>query len=704
MITQTRPRRKAAPARAAALLALASALFGPAAAAGADPEDLNTIARAEFRRAMEALDRNEPATDAAADSPLLRDYLLYPYLEAQRLREPLQLGRPTDDAAVAALLARDGDAPWTRELRRDWLLDLARREQWGEFLRHYFDARADARLRCEQQRGLIASLPPGPMTDPITGSTPDPGPGPGPQPDLAAATALQPRLLALWTTGAQLPDACVGPFDWARAQGWFTPERLRERARLALLAGNADLADFLLRPLPPELAPELRRWSQLLQAPERELDRLSTEGATAIGAQDPAAIAAAVTRLARRDPATAATRVAALLAACGTGCALASPATAGELRREVALGYAWSRLPQAPGAFRTVDPVALDERAHEWRVRSALWARDWEQARDWIAAMPATLAAQPRWRYWKARALAATGDAQASALYETLSRENGYYALLAAGQLGRGYKPTATAVAADPALQSSLLQQPAVQRARELWLAGRNDASSLEWGEWLATLDPTRAAQAAQLPGRWNAWAQTVAAASRAQVFDDYALLYPRPFEAEVQAASQLAKVPAQWIYAVMRQESLYDPRARSRASALGLLQMLPSTARETARRNAQPAPAAEALYDPVVNTRLGALHLRELLDRYDGEFVLVLGAYNAGPRPVARWRPAAGALPADVWIENVPYNETRSYIQRVIWHSAVFGWRATGQAQSASALLRPITPDDGAATALDTP
>lgn len=637
----------------------------------------NSAVRAEFVQQIEALDAMPSPAQAGSigeASAALRRYVLYPYLEAQRLRAPLRFGVGADDTAIAALLQRDGDAPWTRDLRRDWLLDLAKRRNWPLLLAHYLDNRADSRLRCERLNALIASQPPEPGTN-------------------AAADPLRAAVLDLWMTGAQLPDACVAPFEWAKARGWFTPELTEQRAKLALQAGNADLADFLLRSLPPDRAPALRSWTRLLRSPERELDAIAAAGPSVMLAQEPEAVAAAFSKLGRSNPLNTPPRLASFIAACGTPCALVSPATPAELRREVALGAAWSRLPQTVAAFRQVDDTALDERSHEWRIRAALWAGDWKQARLWLAALPPALAEQQRWRYWRARSLEQQNDAAgARAIWEKLAGETGYYPLLAAYRLDRGYVPVPTLSAKDPALQQQLAVKPGMVRVRELWLAGRNEWSNLEWGEQIAALDNSQLVQAARLAQTWGAQVQTVSAASKAQVYNDLELLYPRLFENEVAAASRASGVPSNWIYAVMRQESLYDPRARSRADALGLLQLLPGTARETARRQQQPIPNAADLFNPEINTRLGALHLRELLERYDDEFVLVLGAYNAGPKPVARWQPATGSLDADIWIENVPYNETRSYIQRVIWHSAVFGWRSDGAPQKIGKLMHAIT------------
>jgi soluble lytic murein transglycosylase len=178
--------------------------------------------------------------------------------------------------------------------------------------------------------------------------------------------------------------------------------------------------------------------------------------------------------------------------------------------------------------------------------------------------------------------------------------------------------------------------------------------------------------------------------ATKAEVFDDFDLLYPRPYDREIADGAKRAGLPPEWLYGVLRQESLYDPRARSGADALGLLQLLPETARAVARRNDLPIPTRDDLFDPPTNVRLGAAYLREQADTFGGRFILALGAYNAGPNAVKRWLPT-GPMEADVWIENVPYNETRNYIQRIVWHQTVYGWKTQNKTQRVTALMAPI-------------
>jgi soluble lytic murein transglycosylase len=231
-------------------------------------------------------------------------------------------------------------------------------------------------------------------------------------------------------------------------------------------------------------------------------------------------------------------------------------------------------------------------------------------------------------------------------------------------------------------------------RAREAWLIEQLPWARSEWNEATRNFDPVHLIEAARVASSWGWHLQAVATSTRAEVFDDFGLLYPRPYAAELTGAARRAGLPAEWVWGVLRQESLYDPRARSSANALGLLQLLPATARAVARRNGFDQPSEADLFDPSTNLLLGTTYLREQHETFGGRFVLVLGAYNAGPNAVRRWLPA-DPLETDVWIENVPFNETRNYIQRIVWHSTVFGWEASGgKPQRITPWLVPISAD----------
>ena len=173
-----------------------------------------------------------------------------------------------------------------------------------------------------------------------------------------------------------------------------------------------------------------------------------------------------------------------------------------------------------------------------------------------------------------------------------------------------------------------------------------------------------------------------VAAAPSNGRFNDYTLLYPRPFADEVAMAAKLTEVEPHLLYGVLRQESLFRADAASSAGALGVAQLTPATARETARRWSLPAPNRAQLFDPMISITLGAARVADLLEQFDADLPVALGAYNAGEAAAARWLPPR-EIDSDVWIENIPYNETRAYVRRVLWHGLVYRWLETGQPQS---------------------
>jgi soluble lytic murein transglycosylase len=236
-------------------------------------------------------------------------------------------------------------------------------------------------------------------------------------------------------------------------------------------------------------------------------------------------------------------------------------------------------------------------------------------------------------------------------------------------------------------------QQPAIERAHELFLCGMQREASAEWRFGYETLSEGERVQSVLLAASWGWHTQAVATASAQRIFNDYVLLYPQPYFAEVKTAARLSQLTPELIYAVLRQESLYRSDAVSSAGARGLMQLMPDTARRTARYWGLPAPATVDLFEPAVNIPLGAASLRMLLDQFDDQIAVALAGYNAGARAAMRWLPSE-PMDADVWIENIPYEETRDYVQRVLWHSLLEKWlHGAGHELKADAWLALINP-----------
>jgi len=608
----------------------------------------------EFVAAMRRVRSNAPEPP---DSSALKEYPIYEYVIAARLRRDLAASPGEQiDAAIDGFLQAHTGQPVAHALRHQWLASLAERRRWDWFLPRSADL-TDPPLICDRLAGRLA-------TGDMDGLADD--------------------ALVRWSLPQRPPQECAGVFAWLRTEGLLTPALEEARVRAALLAGNAPLArDFLADVAPQGRAP-LLQWIGLLEAPTENLDRLAKAPGVPV---EPEALVAGFTRLAHADSAAASDLLPPLLARPDTGLMLQ-----GRLRRAAALGAAYARQPGAIAAFSQLSGDSVDTPVQEWRVRAALWAGDYEKAFEWIEQMPANLATQPRWRYWRARAVGATrGPEPAAGLFAEIAGTRDYYGYLAADQLHRSYDLNIRPSPNDEAAQAALAMEPGMIRAHALIDCGMLDEAGAEWNAVLATAKPALKVQAAHLASRWGWYAQTIATLAQADEWADVPLRYPRPYMSEIANASKLTRVPADWILAVMRQESLFRKDAVSRADACGLMQMLPATAALVAVRWHLPAPHRDDLFDPAIAVPLGAAYVRELLDRYGDQLSLGLAAYNAGPAAVARWMPQR-SIEADIWIENIPFTETRSYVQHVLEHIIAFAVVRDAEPPRLSALLPPIS------------
>jgi soluble lytic murein transglycosylase len=642
---------------AAATLALLCAISSSSATSAAS--------YAEVRRAFQdayATATTNIADTSASDSESLKSYPLYPYLQAARIQQALN-GASADsldavDKRAGEFIALYGQQPVTRNLRHAWLDSLARRSQWNQFLAAYRDAGASDAIRCESFSARIA---------------------------LGKTEGLATDIAKEWLTPHSLPE-CDRPFAWLKDSGALTTALVEERVHLALDNNNAAFARQIIPELPPDRAAPLSQWADLLESPLRTVDALLASPNMPV---DPNALLAGWKRLTRSDTDAAKERYTKFISTRGLTKDSASPYTLA-----LALALAWDRDPTALEYFNLVAPSDLDDPALEWWARAALWVKDWKLAAHVIAAMSETNRQTARWRYWSARIAEQSQDAQAAQpLYEALLADDNYYSGMAAARLNRAVTPHPQAIPVNADLLATLERTPALERARELFLCGLRPEAIVEWQFGFETLSPEARVQSIRLAAEWGWYEQAVSVATAQHVFNDYSLLYPRPYDAEVNAAAHLAQLAPEIVYGVVRQESLYRIDAVSNAGARGLMQLQPATARTTARYYKRPLPALTDLFDPYINTALGAARLRMLLDEFDNQIPVALAGYNAGTNAVTRWLPQE-PTDSDIWIENIPYNETRGYVQRILWHSLMFTWlRTKGQAQPTDSWLAPIRP-----------
>jgi soluble lytic murein transglycosylase len=281
------------------------------------------------------------------------------------------------------------------------------------------------------------------------------------------------------------------------------------------------------------------------------------------------------------------------------------------------------------------------------------------------------------WQYWLSRAYQETGQTTKAKLgFEMLANERSYYGFLAADI---AKKPYHLAHTDTPVGQLSLDKQknnPGIQRAIELHEHERFIDARREWNyatKGLVNGDLQAASLVAEEAG-WHD--QAIFTLAKTAYWDDLELRFPLHHDDLINEAAKDFKLDPSWIYAVIRQESAFRQDARSHVGAVGLMQLMPSTARRVAKGMLnQRAPKTKQLLEAETNISLGSAYLNQLSEQYNGNIILATAGYNAGPLNVDRWL-GETELPADVWVELIPFHETHRYVRSVLSYMVIYDKR----------------------------
>ncbi|HYP68961.1 MAG TPA: transglycosylase SLT domain-containing protein [Thiobacillaceae bacterium] len=614
------------------------------------------------RQAYYAQDAKEFERQAARVD---KSYALYPYLQYWRISRDI---KSAGDAAVAEFLASQPGTWLAERLRADWLKDLGRREMWPAYLPEYARlASPDMTHQCYARRAQLAAG------------------------DLSHLR----EAISLWFTGSDLPSACNPLFSRLISLGYLRQEDIWRRLRLTLLAGNPGVAKSVITALPPELRPD----SATIDRASRDPETLLESGRLDLTRRaDREVMLYALDLLAKLDPDQAAKLLDGM------------DARLPELDRHTAWGLvavraAWLHHAKALNWFQRAGTLAVSDGQREWWVRAALRAGQWRQVFEVIGSM-GEAQQQAVWRYWKARALKNLGQTYAAnALLGPLSSEFNYYGQLAAEELGPAAGNPVANIRVSGEEIKSLAKDPAIVRALALYHLGLRAEATEEW-KWAIRNDDDRHLLAAAELARQQEWfdrAISTAEKTREQHSSD--LRFLAPFREQASAYARKYQLDEAWIYGVMRQESRFALEARSGTGAMGLMQLMPDTARWIARKLGLSHFKAYDAHDPDTNIKFGAYYLRTLMDAMDNQAVLATAAYNAGPRRAQRWRDER-AMEGAIYIESIPFNETREYVKKVMSNAMFYAVRF-GQPSSLlkdrlgaiPALAQPvplaITPDD---------
>jgi soluble lytic murein transglycosylase len=593
----------------------------------------------------------EPQLDA------LQGYPLAPDLRAAWLRRKVGAGT---DSEIDEYLRKYPDLAFSYGLRLRWAKSLASRRAWPQYLavynEHYADSE-DTVLHCWALRARIAT---------------------------GANEGLEESAMAVWLSAFSQPKECDPVFAYLEDNGAITDDRRRQRIALALDAGQVQLARYLARPLSDADRDTIDQWDRMRADPARELRRPDKFEPSSDANRR--LVRYGFRRLARRDS----LRANELWALYGDFPFEDSTRT--EIGRSIALSAATSFKPQARELLEAQSRIDDDLVIAQWRARLAVRDLDWKGTLQAIADMPVSEAQRINWRFWQARALEGSGkEEKATEIFIEISGQRDYYGFLAADRLGREYHMNHAAAEADEAVISELEERNDFQRAHELFRTGLFSRGRVEWQRALNRLTASQQSQASIVAARWGWHSRAISTASNSGLDNDLDLRFPTPWEKTFARLSRNASLNTTWVYGIARSESLFMPDVASGAGAVGLMQLMPATGAETARKANIRYKGRHSLVQPETNITLGTRYLAEMMERFNNNQVMATAAYNAGPHRVQSWLPKGKALPADAWVDSVPYRETRRYVRRVLAAQTVFDWRMGGSDVRLSDRMAPV-------------
>lgn len=610
--------------------------------------------RKYFVDAERALKRN----DMSRYRPLKRklaDYPLLPYLTYDELQKRIKKLKSTE---AEQFLTDNSESPLASRFRAIWLRELARRKQWWTY-RTFYRADSGTELQCHQLTALLN-----------TGKK-----------ELAFA-----QIPDLWLVGKSQPKACDPAFDAWRAAGKLTQTWVWQRIELAMDEGNLSLARYLSRFLDKAHRKAYEQWVKVYQDPAKNLGTLTASKKPI----DHSVIwVSGFKRLARKD-----INRALQVWRSHTKKIQLSAEQSYTAQRYLTLRLLYADHPRTDEYLTAFQPNEDDQSFIERRLRHALSKGDWAAVQEWIEASPEETKTAERWQYWLAIAQEKLGHGkEAQPLFETLSKQRSYHGFLAADHIGAEYNLNHTPVDVDSARINAIRTLPAMQRTRELIALERYTPARREWYLAIRNMNNDALQGAAKIAQSWGWNNQAIFTLARTGYWEDLELRFPIKHLQQVQRQATKNKLDSAWIYAVIRQESAFGPNAQSRVGAMGLMQLMPATARSVAQKLKQRRPKKWELLRPTLNIQLGTAYLRQVLDQLHDHQVLATAAYNAGPHRVKSWLPKK-TLSADQWVETIPFNETRKYTERVMAYSVIYEQRLGGKATRLNQRMSPIQPD----------
>ncbi|ALM54716.1 lytic transglycosylase [Halomonas huangheensis] len=586
-----------------------------------------------------------------------RGHELSGYVEYYILRERLPNASPRE---VLDYIAANADAPMGDWMREQAILRYGRAGRYDDVLAVAAGEPKSTAEQCYYYTALMSQ-------DPV-----------------AAATGGR----RLWRVGSSQPDACNSLFSTLRNRGEIGDMEIWQRMMLAWEAGEDGLASYLGRQMGPSWGSAVAAQRSVAANPAALSSVGQCIGPNCAGNES---FFTAALRSSARSSSQAALNSWQQLASAQPFSMDATRDIEHDiiywgLRRDQRQMLSW---------IDTALPRQTDPEVYELRARLAIRDADWSAVENTINIMPAETQGKARWQYWLARALEIRG--QTSAAQTAFARAAGqrdFFGFVAADRLGQAYNLNMDTSTFSDAQRAEVSNWPTVRRTEALQRIGQDGLAYLEWIHAVKAATPNdarRLADYAHQRGWYMLLIQTTIAAD--DMLNSLQWRFPEAYRDDFMRWGEANRVDPYLLMGIARRESAFNPRAESPAGARGLMQLMPGTASLVGRQVGIGDPGPYGVLEPATNIRLGSTYIRDMINRYDGNRIAAAAAYNAGPQRVDQWL-ARSPGEFDLFVEHIPFKETRRYVRAVLEYRVVFESLANGGSTQGVSVLTPAERD----------
>jgi soluble lytic murein transglycosylase len=593
--------------------------------------------RAKYLKAKAAFEKKDN-TLANQLTNQLKHYPLHPYLELAQIKRDI---RTISRGRVESFITKNTKSPVAKKAQASYLQHLANSKQWRLFLSTYNKLPLKSSYyTCYNLQAKISS-----------GQTKN----------------IDKQIQSLWNVGKSQPKPCDPVFSYWIKRGKLTSDIAYQRSWKAILSKNYKIAQFAQKKVTKTIQKnalnifwKVKKDVSLIAKP-KTLNRHTPHSA------DIAAYA--IRKLASKN------RDLALKTWLRDRSRFKFSAEQTEYLN-IYFGNKYAKQtyydPNALATLEKIDPKYQFDEVSEWKVRLALITQNWPLVNKLINKMPTKLRQQNRWAYWQQTALTKINPKKYPANYSNVIHKRDFYGFMAAQLKGKPFKLNHKKSAISQNDKKELLTRPAVQRIAELTKTQQTGLAYQEWKVLRTSLDNNQKLTMGYLVNSWGWYIQGIRIAAELKAWDELDIRFPRAQNQLFAKWGKSRNIGSTWPVAIARQESAYNQYAKSSAGARGFMQLMPATAKLTAKKYNVAYKNKSDLFIPQTNIALGTAYLSQMMDKFNNR-AHSSAAYNAGPHRAERWLKSRGHLPLDIWIETIPFNETRKYVQNVLTYAVIY-------------------------------